>query len=375
MSVKQVLISPVVLPEFRVGLYNQLNKNHQLNITVVHGSLSMPVFNSCQQRDFKEVKLRNIELRAGGFSFVWQEGFFKEVISGAYDIVVVQGNFGILSLYPALIVRWFQKKKTLVWMCAYERPGIKGWRKKIRDRVNSFILKLFNGGVAYSSYAKEYLVFSGMPPDQVKTIGNTTDVSSLNRKIKALDKRLCCKKLDFNRNVILFAGKFTAAKQINLLIMALSELVISRKRDDVELVLLGDGPVAGGLKMLAKELGLEDYIKFKGVVIEGKEDYFRAATVGVMPGSGGLFINDCMASRLPIVLSYSDGTHYDLINDCDTGVLFVRDDVSNLADKIEMLIDDELLRDKIADNAEHFIMTHYSIDKMAENFIKALVEL
>ena len=375
MTVKKVLISPVVLPEFRVGLYDRLNDDPGLDITIAHGSLSMPVFKSAQKKLFKEVKLNNKEIRVGGFTLVWQVGLFREVTGGSYDIVVAQGNFGILSSYIPLFFRWLQKKKNMVWMCAYERPGIKGMRKRVRDAITSIVLKLFHGGVTYSTYAKKYLINRNMPLDKIKILGNTIDVVSLHNKIIALDKERCRNELGLKKDVILFAGKFTPAKQIDLLINALKALVVNRGRDNLQLVLLGDGPILRDLKMLVRDLCLEDYVRFEGVVIEGKEKYFRTATVAVMPGSGGLLINDCMASRLPIILSYSDGTHFDLIKDRETGVLFSRDDVYDLADKIAMLLDDKSLRKKIADNAEQLILTKYTLDKMADNFKEALKSL
>ena len=371
----KVLISPVVLPEFRVDLYNRLNNDFELEVVVAHGTSNMPVFTGKMEKKFSEIVLVNKEFHFCGFSFVWQKGLIKEVLFGSYDVFLPQGNFGILSNYPILLIRWLRGKKNIVWMCAYERPEVSfGIKKKIRNKVSGMVLKLFHGSVAYSSHAKEYLVSRGMPAECIRVIGNTVDVKSLHEKSSMLQRQVCQEALGLKGDVILFVGKLTAAKKIELLLYALKELIDSG-RDDVMLVLLGDGPVRGGLEVLSRDLGLNDHVRFEGVVIDGKEKYFRVATVAVMPGSGGLFINDCMASGLPVILSYSDGTHFDLIEDNVTGVLFERDNEKDLAKKISMLLDDESLRNRIASRAEELILEKYTIDKMAENFNQALMEL
>ena len=371
----KVLISPVVLPEFRVDLYNRLNNDFALEVVVAHGTSSMPVFAGKQAKKFREIRLENKEFHFAGFSFVWQKGLLREVLSGSYDVFLPQGNFGVLSNYPILLIRWLRGKKNIVWMCAYERPEVSfGIKKKIRNKVSSLVLKLFHGSVAYSSHAKEYLVSRGMPVERIRVIGNTVDVNSLHEKVAKLEKQVCREELGLQGDVILFVGKLTAAKKIELLLYALKEL-IDGDCGDVTLVLLGDGPVRANLEALSYDLGVSDHVRFEGVVIDGKEKYFRAATVAVMPGSGGLFINDCMASGLPIILSYSDGTHFDLIEDKVTGVLFERDNEKDLAKKISMLLADEMLRNRIASQAMRLILDKYTIDRMAENFNQALMEL
>ncbi|GAI10245.1 unnamed protein product, partial [marine sediment metagenome] len=254
------------------------------------------------------------------------------------------------------------RRKNIVWTCAYERPEVKSVRKTIRDYITGIILKFCHGAIAYSSYAREYLIERGMVPQKIRIIGNTTDVVSLNERISKFDRKFSRKELGIKKKAILFAGKFTKAKKIDLLLNAVHELVVVRARDDILLLLLGDGPIRDELVRLSHALNIINCVRFEGVVIGGKEKYFSAATLAVMPGSGGLFINDCMASRLPIILSFSDGTHYDLIHNFETGILFNRDDKKDLADKIERLVDDESLRERIASNAEKLILCKYKID-------------
>src|SRR6266566_2288249 len=65
---------------------------------------------------------------------------------------------------------------------------------------------------------------------------------------------------------------------------ALDELVHKRGRQDVSLVLMGDGDHAATLRMLARELELDSYVNFTGWT-ESKDivRYLTVADVGLSP--------------------------------------------------------------------------------------------
>lgn len=375
MLVKKVLISPIVLPEYRVVLYNKLNEDPNLDITIAHGTSQNPIFNGKITKIFKEVNLKNREFKLFGFIFIWQSGLIKEIIKNNYDVFVVQANFGNISTHVVLLYRYIFQKRNIAWVCAYERPEIRGIKRRIRNGVTRIMLKLCHSSIAYNSFAKRHMINRGVCPKKIRIIGNTTDTIKLNNNINKIDLKKCKQELKINKNGILFVGKFTESKKLDLLINAMAELITVRSRNDIQLILVGDGPVRQDLIKLSQVLGISGHVHFEGVVIEGKEKYFKAATIAVMPGSGGLFINDCMAAGLPMILSYSDGTHHDLIRDGETGILFRRDNKNDLSDKIEKLLDNASLQNKIKSNATKMILSRYKIDDMAANFIQALKNL
>ena len=236
---KKVLILPIVLPEFRVPLYNQLAQNRDLDITVLHGTISKPVFAGATPREFRDISVPTIEKNIFGFLFTWQWGVVRRALFDNYDVVVLQGNYGVAAFYPVLLGRRLMRKKTFVWTCGYERPEISGLKKTIRDTLGRFFLRFCDGAVAYSNFAKDYLISMGMLCERIVVAGNTSDILPLHQKIKALDRQSCREELELKGKVVLFVGKFTRAKQLDLLVRSFAYL--ARLDEDYTLILMGGG--------------------------------------------------------------------------------------------------------------------------------------
>src|SRR5262249_36954330 len=63
---------------------------------------------------------------------------------------------------------------------------------------------------------------------------------------------------------LLFAGRLVAQKGPDVLLRALPR--VRERHAGLGLVVLGDGPLAGDLRALARELGIEEWVRFAGAV-------------------------------------------------------------------------------------------------------------
>ena len=54
---------------------------------------------------------------------------------------------------------------------------------------------------------------------------------------------------------------------------------------------------------------------FAGQIVDGVGPYFDGADLLVLPGTGGLALNEAMAHGLPLVSGYGDGSADDLVQD------------------------------------------------------------
>lgn len=68
----------------------------------------------------------------------------------------------------------------------------------------------------------------------------------------------------FPGGFVLFAGRLAAQKGLDVLLRALPR--VRERHPGLGLVALGDGPLAGELRALARELGLEEWVRFAGQV-------------------------------------------------------------------------------------------------------------
>ncbi|MCP2030728.1 glycosyltransferase involved in cell wall biosynthesis [Okibacterium sp. HSC-33S16] len=135
-------------------------------------------------------------------------------------------------------------------------------------------------------------------------------------------------------NRILFVGRVTGEKQIDVLIKAFATLDPAL---DAKLEIVGGGDQKRNLENLAAQLGLGDRVIFTGYVSdeELRATYTRA-TVLAMPSIAELqsiVTMEAMASGLPVVAANAMALPH-LVHDDANGYLFEPGNVSELADRL-----------------------------------------
>lgn len=155
-----------------------------------------------------------------------------------------------------------------------------------------------------------------------------------------------------DKKVILFVGRLAEKKGVTYLIEAM-------KKIDAKLVIVGDGPLRESLELQAKEQG--NKIVFLGAkthdelkTIYASADIFVAPSITAKDGDQegfGLVMLEAMASGLPIVASNSGGIS-DLIHDNENGLLVNEKDVSGIAEKVNLLIEDNELYERIVSETQ-----------------------
>ncbi len=135
--------------------------------------------------------------------------------------------------------------------------------------------------------------------------------------------------------VVLFAGKFTAAKQPRELLAAFLALQLP----GTALVLSGDGPEKSGLQELARTApaGTVHFLPFANQ--SEMPARYLLADVFVLPSRGlyetwGLAVNEAMHLGVPCLVSDRVGCQRDLVEDGVTGWVFRADDPADLREKL-----------------------------------------
>ena len=141
--------------------------------------------------------------------------------------------------------------------------------------------------------------------------------------------------------MILSVGELNSNKNNQVIIKALSKL----SDNNIHYVLCGVGNKEDELKTLSQELNIENNVHFLGYRTDIIE-LLNASDIFVMPSyREGLSrsIMEAMASGLPCLVSKIRG-NVDLIEDEVGGFLVPVDDISVIAEKLEVLASDEILR-------------------------------
>lgn len=162
---------------------------------------------------------------------------------------------------------------------------------------------------------------------------------------------------------------------------ALHELVYKRGRQDVSLLLLGDGSNFPVLRSLASELQLDEYANFTGLIPQEEvARYLSAIDIGLVPDpQNGLNEFCTMLKTMDYMASGKPMVAFDLMETRFTAqeaALYARPNLTeDFADKIEVLLADEELRAKMGRAGQHRVTQVLSWEYSKECLISAYITL
>ena len=136
------------------------------------------------------------------------------------------------------------------------------------------------------------------------------------------------------------------------------------------LVIIGDGPERASLGSLAR--GIYPSAEFIGAR-HGEElkAYFTEADLFVLPGTGGLAIQEAMSYGLPVIVAQGDGTQDDLVRK-ENGWQIPPDDLDSLSLTIKDALSDVARLRRMGEESYRIVVEEINIEKMVEVFVRAL---
>ncbi len=143
---------------------------------------------------------------------------------------------------------------------------------------------------------------------------------------------------------------------------------------EATLEIAGEGPMGDELKSMAKNLGIEDRVKFLGT-LQHKEipDLLRSADLFVRPsrfeGFGVSFV-EAMACGVPVITCPSGGI-VDFVVNGETGILVQPDKPDELANAMISVLRDRGKLNNLKKNALHMVRTRYSWEKIVDKVEEA----
>lgn len=162
----------------------------------------------------------------------------------------------------------------------------------------------------------------------------------LDRYQTATDRRALRQRLDLEqeRRYVVNVARFHPVKDHAMLLQAFSR--VAALRDDVDLLLAGDGPLRPNLERLIHELDLAGRVRLLGVRAD-VPDILQAAEVFVLTSlseAASLTLLEAMAAGLPVVVT-AVGGNPEIVRHQREGLLVPRGDAQATADAILHLLD------------------------------------
>lgn len=284
---------------------------------------------------------------------------FKVLRQSGDKVVIVNGWAYLSDWFVLLAAKLYGKK---VWMRAempwnQEELKPKSFKKSLKFLLFKYLVfKYFIDKCLYIGFQnKKYylmhgvnesrLIFAPYAVDNQRFQSLKTDGSSTRQKWD----------IDAKQIIILYSGKLIDKKRPVDLLKAFHQL----NDANTTLFYMGDGPLRNEL---------ESYIthhQVKNVVISGFINQSEIGTIYSMvdlfvmcSGMGetwGLSVNEAMNFSLPVIVSSTCGSSFDIVENGVNGYVFEEGDINALTDSLQSIVKDSMLREKMGEASKEKI--------------------
>lgn len=308
------------------------------------------------------VPARNLHLFDGAFYLCYQRGLIDWLEKTNPDALIMEAN-----------PRYLATPSAVKWMHARGRKVI-GWGlgAPSSSRGDASLISAENGGrrrgvwprfirqfdalISYSQRGADEYAALGFPREKIFVAHN------------AVAPRPTFNVQRSTSNVppaIIFVGRLQARKRVDWLLRACAEMETKPR-----LIVVGDGPERARLEALAREVcPAAEFVGAKrGASLT---PYFAAADLFVLPGTGGLAVQEAMAHGLPVVVAKGDGTQDDLVR-AGNGWQVPPEDYGALVRVTREALSDASRLRRMGEESRRIVVEEINIEKMVEAFVRAL---
>jgi len=278
-------------------------------------------------------------------------------------VLIAEVNPRVLSTPAAL--RWMKARQRPVLGWGLGSPVPSNFPGFLRRAAGSLVkanlrsyLRQFDGLLTYSSRGAEEYAALGFPSGKIFVAPNAaTPPPSHPQPLRPAAFT--------GHPTVLFVGRLQARKRVDALLHACASLPGSLQP---RLVIVGDGPEYAPLVDLSKSV--YPLAEFTGAK-HGAElvPFFTAADLFVLPGTGGLAVQEAMSYGLPIIMGAGDGTNDDLVR-AENGWQFSRPE--ELAGTLQHALADVVRLRRMGAASYRIVAEEINFEKMVAVIVKAL---
>ena len=372
---KKVLIAhQSTIPHYRVPFYNALQKckpNHwQFDVVFDPTELDNKIFFK-EELDsnlfnFPILAVQTFSAKIGNTNVCYQT-FWKK--AAKYDLIVVEQALNNLA-YPLCSLYKFKGTKLIYWGHGKHRKlQNPSFFRSLLEQTKMILTRQANAFFAYTPLVKHFMIEKGFSPDKVFVLNNTIDINAQREAFEQLKEQRneIRKSLGIaNKKVLLFVGRFSKTKRIELLLEAFS--IIQKKDDNFHLLLVGSGGDDYSLENLPN-------VSYFGPItdLDKLAPIYVAADLFSFPGSVGLGPIQALCYDLPIITIDSQIHPPEIEYLLPTNSLILPSDTTSedYAQSIIELFSDSDKLNNLKTNAWSTIK-HLTIEQMAQNFASGI---
>ena len=272
--------------------------------------------------------------------------------------------------------------------------AINGWKKNVpviiieetsdpknRSWKGNLLMKIFSKlahrviGVS-QGVTEEYLKGKlNVLPTKVVLINNGV---ALPRIVEEFELQKARKSLGINEHdfIIGSTGRMLmdSHKRFSDLIQSFAKFALGK--NNVKLLLVGDGPEKANYESLVKELNIKEKVIFTGYQSDVTL-YYKIMNVFSLVSSReafGLVLAEAMLNKLPVVATKVGGMKY-IVDDGKTGFLVNPYEIDEIADKFEKLYNDKEICQFFGDNGLQKALSEYTEESYTKRIEKLYLDL
>ena len=284
--------------------------------------------------------------------FLWQSNLISKLFRDSPDTIIFLGQFNFISTWISAILFRLMGKRILFW-----GHGVYGSEKGLKRIVRDIFNRLPHIYMTYGEHAKELMVLSGIKESSISVIYNSLNVKQQEQFYEKLDNLSVDNLLDYHfdktKTNIVFVGRLTKVKKIDLIFEALAKL----GNRNYKLIIIGNGPEETHLKQAVKKLNLISMVTFMGEIHDESilSWLIYNSDICISPGNVGLTAMHSLVYGTPVITN-NDFCHqmpeYEAIDEEKNGGFFEANNIESLAQKIEewsnkiLTTDRDLLRNE-----------------------------
>lgn len=234
--------------------------------------------------------------------------------------------------YPLFILLAHMRgKKVYAWGHGVKSRSHAGWP------LDRWLINHLDGYFTYGSLGRQRMIELGFPEDKLHVVYNSLSGRLDPEELAGLKNNLLNRHFENNLPTVLFVGRLTAAKQIDMIITT-----AARHRSEgteYNVLIIGDGNERGRLEQLTADLGMSDRVWFYGACHDETtlNKLIYNCDLCCSPGNVGLTALHAMTYGVPVI-SHDDFEsqmpEYETITKGVTGTLFRKGDVDDYARKV-----------------------------------------
>ena len=305
------------------------------------------------------VYARNLYFFRGAFYLCWQKGILDWLKKWKPGALIMETNPRYLSSYAA--IRRMKRRNLPILGWGLGSPVRSGVLAAFRATLRRRFINQFDALIAYSRRGAEEFQQLGYPSERIFIAPNATAM----RPIHAAPQRPSF--FQAEKPVVIFVGRLQARKKVDELIRACASLPADFQP---LLHIVGDGPLRSELEKLAEQV--YPSTQFTGA-LHGRELEMQMtkADLFVLPGTGGLAVQQAMAFALPVIVGEADGTQEDLVR-AENGWCLTDNDIEELTKTLREALGDITRLRSMGLASYRIVKEEINLENMVQIFIEAV---